>query len=87
MRSLLARHPGESKRAAVEHAIEAYLAKDATEAVRSLAGGVPVRGRLGGVAQARPARVSVLPDTSIWSTDLRSGTSGPAGAGGRPLGP
>ena len=42
MRSLLVRHPGESKRAAVEHAIEAYLAKDATEAVRSLAGGVPV---------------------------------------------
>jgi hypothetical protein len=42
MRSLLARHPGESKRAAVEHAIEAYLAKDATEAVRSLAGAVPV---------------------------------------------
>ena len=42
MRSLLARHPGASKRAAVEHAIEAYLAKDAADAVRSLAGGVPV---------------------------------------------
>jgi hypothetical protein len=42
MRSLLARHPGESKRAAVEHAIEVYLARDATEAVRSLAGGMPV---------------------------------------------
>jgi hypothetical protein len=42
MRSLLARHPGASKRAAVEHAIEVYLARDATEAVRSLAGAVPV---------------------------------------------
>lgn len=42
MRSLLARHPGVSKRAAVEHAIAAYLARDAAEAVRSLAGGVPV---------------------------------------------
>jgi hypothetical protein len=42
MRSLLARHPGASKREAVEHAIEVYLAKDATEAVRSLAGAVAV---------------------------------------------
>ena len=42
MRSLLARHPGASKREAVERAIEAYLAKDAAEGVRSLAGAVPV---------------------------------------------
>jgi hypothetical protein len=42
MRSLLARHPGASKREAVEHAIRVYLAKDATEAVRALAGSVPV---------------------------------------------
>jgi hypothetical protein len=42
MRSLLARHPGASKREAVEHAIEAYLARDAVEGVRSLAGAVPI---------------------------------------------
>lgn len=42
MRSLLARHPGASKREAVERAIEAYLARDAVEGVRALAGAVDV---------------------------------------------
>jgi hypothetical protein len=42
MRSLLARHPGSSKREAVERAIEAYLARDAVEGVRALAGAFEV---------------------------------------------
>ncbi len=35
MDALLARHPGASKREAVETAIRAYLAADATERIRS----------------------------------------------------
>ncbi len=38
MRSLLARHPGVSKRRAVERAIEAYRAQDAAAGARALAG-------------------------------------------------
>ena len=38
MEALLARHPGASKREAVEHAIRAYLSLDAVDRIRSLAG-------------------------------------------------
>jgi len=42
MHSLLARHPGLSKRRAVERAIEAYLSHDAAAGTRALAGRVRV---------------------------------------------
>jgi len=42
MRALLDRHPGLSKRAAVESAIREYLATDATSHITSLAGGFPI---------------------------------------------
>jgi hypothetical protein len=38
MEALLARHPGASKREVVERAIRAYLALDAVDRIRSLAG-------------------------------------------------
>lgn len=38
MEALLARHPGVSKREAVERAIRAYLSLDAVDRIRSLAG-------------------------------------------------
>ncbi|MBA3852636.1 MAG: type II toxin-antitoxin system VapB family antitoxin [Chloroflexi bacterium] len=38
MDALLARHPGASKRAAVENALRLYLALDAVERIRSLRG-------------------------------------------------
>jgi hypothetical protein len=38
MNALLARHPGASKREAVERAIRAYLALDAVDRIRSLVG-------------------------------------------------
>lgn len=42
LRSLLARHPGASKREAVERAIAAYLANDAVARTRALAGHVEI---------------------------------------------
>lgn len=36
--ALMARHPGETKTRAVEHAIEAYLGRDAIEALLARAG-------------------------------------------------
>jgi hypothetical protein len=42
MDALLARHPGASKREAVETAIRAYLAADATERIRALRGRLAV---------------------------------------------
>lgn len=38
MEALLARHPGTSKREAVERAIRAYLSLDAVDRIRSLVG-------------------------------------------------
>ena len=43
MRSLLARHPGASKRRAVEHAIESYLSQEAATGARALAGRIRVQ--------------------------------------------
>jgi Arc/MetJ family transcription regulator len=42
LRSLLARHPGVSKREAVERAIAAYLGSDAVARARALAGHVEI---------------------------------------------
>lgn len=42
MRSLLERHPGASKRGAVEHAIREYLNNDAVARFRALMGNVEV---------------------------------------------
>jgi hypothetical protein len=42
MDALLSRHPGASKREAVETAIRAYLAADATERIRALRGRLAV---------------------------------------------
>lgn len=42
MEALLARHPGASKREAVERAIREYMAKDAVERIRALAGKFPI---------------------------------------------
>ena len=42
MDALLARHPGASKREAVETAIRAYLAADASERIRALRGRLAV---------------------------------------------
>lgn len=42
LRALLARHPGASKREAVERAISEYLAKDAASRTRELRGKVEV---------------------------------------------
>jgi Arc/MetJ family transcription regulator len=38
MEALLARHPGASKREAVEHALRTYLALDAVDRIRALRG-------------------------------------------------
>jgi len=43
MHALLARHPGASKRRAVETAIRAYLREDAADRVRALAGTLQLR--------------------------------------------
>jgi Arc/MetJ family transcription regulator len=42
LKSLLARHPGRSKREAVERAITEYLASDAAARTRALAGRVEI---------------------------------------------
>ena len=42
MEALLARHPGVSKREAVEHAIRTYLSLDAVERIRALVGRVEI---------------------------------------------
>lgn len=42
LKSLLARHPGASKREAVERAIAAYLSNDAVARTRALAGHVEI---------------------------------------------
>jgi Arc/MetJ family transcription regulator len=42
MDALLARNPGSTKREAVERAIRAYLAADATERIRALRGRIDV---------------------------------------------
>lgn len=42
LRNLLARHPGVSKREAVERAISAYLASDAVARTRAMAGRVEI---------------------------------------------
>ncbi len=42
LRALLARHPGVSKREAVERAISEYLSTDAAARTRALRGRVPV---------------------------------------------
>jgi Arc/MetJ family transcription regulator len=43
MTALLARHPGVSKRRAVETAIRSYLREDAADRLRALAGGFPIK--------------------------------------------
>lgn len=42
MDALLARHPGASKREAVEQAIRAYLAADAADRLRALRGRIEI---------------------------------------------
>ena len=42
MEALLARHPGTSKREAVERAIRAYLKEDAVARIRALVGNVEI---------------------------------------------
>lgn len=42
MEALLARHPGASKKAVVEHAIKSYLAADSVERIRALAGRIEI---------------------------------------------
>ncbi|MGH2995494.1 MAG: type II toxin-antitoxin system VapB family antitoxin [Gaiellaceae bacterium] len=45
MEALLARCPGATKRAAVEHAIKAYLASDAGERLLALRGSIDIEDR------------------------------------------
>lgn len=42
MESLLARHPGASKREAIELAIESYVSKDVAAAVKELVGRIEI---------------------------------------------
>lgn len=43
MEALLARHPGASKREAVERALRAYLALDAVDRIRALRGKLEIQ--------------------------------------------
>ncbi len=42
LKALMARHPGASKREAVERAIAEYLSKDAAARARALVGHIPI---------------------------------------------